>query len=404
MSDQTPGNVAFDPRSPRLREDPVAFWEGLRAKGALYPNGNGTWVATSYRACSELLRDSQNVAKATAQRLANMPRGRFYDYNVNTMAFMDGPEHRKVRGAVFPAFGPGNIRRMTETVEALCGEFMADLKGRPGFDFMRDFATPFPLYVICDILGIPRDHRETFGEGAHAVVAGLEPMAPPELIARADAACDALGAIVTRYARERPADPDGDLISFLKAQHEAGLIDWDQYVNHMIFLLVAGHETTSTMLSQGMNYLLRHPEQAAALRADPSRAMTAVNEILRLHPPLQFVLRQTLAPVTVEGVELPAGQLIFVLVGAANRDPEMFPDPDTLDLARTNAASHLAFIAGPHTCLGSNLARLEGRMVFERILREMPDLMLDGPPAPNQNFLFQGFSAMPVRQSAPHPV
>jgi len=391
----------FDPRSPLLRQDPVAFWTKMRAGGPLYPNGDGTWVATSYKACSEILRDSQNVTKATTRRLAAMAPGRFHEYNANTMAFMDGPEHRTVRGAVLPAFGPGNIRRMAQTVEALCDAFMMELSQRARFDFMTDFATPFPLYVICDIMGVPQEHREAIGHHAHAIVAGLEPMAPPELVAAANEACEEIGAIVTHYAKERPADPEGDLIGFLKAQHEAGLITWDQYINHLIFLVAAGHETTSTMLSQGMHFLLTHPEEAAALRAEPSLATVAANEVLRLFPPLQFVLRQTVAPIQVEDVDIPEGQLVFLLVGSANRDPGMFPDPDRMDLTRANAASHLAFIAGPHTCLGSNLARLEGRVAFERVMRDLPGLVLDGAPVPNGNFLFQGFRNMPVRRQGP---
>jgi cytochrome P450 len=327
-----------------------------------------------------------------------MSEGPFKTYCANTMAFMDGEGHKRTRAALAPVFGPANIKKLTTIIETLCDELIASLEDRDSFDFMKDFATSFPLNVVCDILGIPRDHREIFGTGSHHVVAALEPMASAEIIDRAHTACSKMGEILGGYADERKADKDGDLISYMKAQFEDGVLSYDEFINHMIFVMVAGHETTSTLMSYSMNHLLENPGIAEELRDDPSLTQTAVSEFLRLYPPLQFVMRYTEEPYDIDDVTIPAHKMIFVGLGGANRDPEMFPNPDTCDLRRKNAAQHLAFIAGPHTCLGNNLARLETKIAFEKLLKHMPPLTRNGDAVPNTNFLFQGFSSLPVRK------
>lgn len=391
-------SILFNPRSPEFRDDPVSVYDALRDQGPVFQNTEDTWVSVGYNSSLLILREPKLISKASEWRLSHMSPGPFRHYCQNTMAFMDGEHHKGVRSALSPAFGPANIKKLTETVEKLCDEIVLPLKKQPQFDFITDVATPLPLYVICEILGIPRDYRELFGHGAHCIVSALEPMASQDIIDAADAACAELSEIVIAYAEQRPADPDGDLISFMKAQHEASHLTWDEFVQHIIFILAAGHETTSTLISQAMNHLLKNPEVADELRDDPSLTATAVSECLRLYPPLQFVMRVADEAFDIGGVTVPAGNKIFVLLGAANRDPEMFPEPNKLDLRRKNAAQNLAFIAGPHTCLGNNLARMESRIAFERVLRHMPQLRFDGDPTPNLNFVFQGFRNMPVRQ------
>lgn len=395
MQDQ----IFFDPRSPELRNDPVSLFEKLRANGPVFENPDGTWTSVGYKSSLLILREPRIVSKASEWRLSQMSEGAFRDYCKATMAFMEGDTHKRVRSATSSMFGPANIKRLTEIIENLCDELIDSLRERQQFDFMNDFAAPFPLNVIGDILGIPRDKHGMFGDGARRVVAALEPFASREIIESAHHACEEMGEALAGYADERPADKEGDLISRLKAQYEESLLSREEFINQMIFVVVAGHETTSTLMSYAMNHLLTHPEITDTLRADPSLTQNAVAEFLRLYPPLQFVMRYTEQPFEVEGVTIPANKIIFVGLGGANRDPEMFSAPHTCDVRRKNAAQHMTFIAGPHTCLGNNLAKLEAKIAFEKLLKDLPPLESNGEPTRNTNFLFQGFSKLPVRQA-----
>ena len=393
----------FDPWSESFRENPFKAYEDLRARGDVFENPDGSWVITSYEVCARLLKDRKRLRRYPDRSLLAFPEGRFRDYNLYTMPFMDPPDHPRVRNSVAAVFTPRALASMETAVRAACDELIGELAQQETFDFAKDFAGPFPLYVICRMLGVPLDERELFRHGADAVTAGLEPAASAEVLAAAASACEDLAATLEVYVAERRGSNGTDIISLLLSQEAATDLSHDELINQLIFLLLAGHETTATLLNMGMKLLMEDLALAQRLRDDPSLIAVAVEEFLRLHPSLHFIKYYAAEAIEVGDVVIPADSEIVFLLASANRDPLQFPDPDAVDVTRTNATRQLAFSVGPHTCLGNNLARMEARVAFQEILTKMPKLRIDGEPVQNSKIVFQGLESLPVRQHEREP-
>jgi cytochrome P450 len=267
-------------------------------------------------------------------------------------------------------------------------------------DVIRDLAYPLPATVIAEMLGVPHADRERFkqwSDDTTALAGNLPGNLPECVLRRAVEGMRELRAYFAGIVAQRRVEPRDDLISALvKAQEEGDRLNEAELLANAVLLLNAGHETTTNLIGNGMLALLRHPDQLRRLREDPTLIPTAVEELLRYDSPVQFTSRVLKADLSLGGKQLRAGQTALLLLGAANRDPAQFPDPDRLDVGRADN-KHLAFGLGSHFCLGAPLARLEGRIVFETLLRRLPGLRLAQPaPVYRPNFNLRGLEALEV--------
>ena len=323
----------------------------------------------------------------------------FMAYNLQGM---DPPGHTRQRSLMMKTFTPRMIESFRPTVQKLVDELIEQRLAQGNMDFVADFAYPLPSNVILDLLGIPRSGRPYIQASAEAInefvatVLFTGPQVWPRLAG--------VFADVTTYLKsliaERRRHPGEDLLTkMVQAEENGDMLSEDEIVIATNFLLFAGHETTANLIAVGMYYLLQNPEQLAQLRADPSKIPAAIEELLRYVSPVHTLARRTLQEVTIQGVTIPPNKSIFLLVGAANRDPEKFQDPEVLDINRPPTRS-LGFGYGIHFCLGAALARLESQVAFDTVLRRLPDLkMTIDTPEFRPNYSLRGLVSLPVEFS-----
>ena len=320
----------------------------------------------------------------------------FLAYNLQGM---DPPGHTRQRTLMMKTFTPRMIESFRPAVQKLVDELLGQRLAEGSMDLVADLAYPLPSNVILDLLGIPRSGRPYIKASSEAInefVATLlfyGPQVWPRLVG--------VFADVTTYLKsliaERRAHPGDDLLTkMVQAEENGDMLSVDEIVIATNFLLFAGHETTANLIAAGMYYLLQNPGQMAQLRADPSKIPAAVEELLRYVSPVHTLARRALQEVTIRGVTIPQASGVYLLVGAANRDPEKFPDPEKLDINRPPARS-LGFGYGIHFCIGAALARLESQVAFETIIKRLPDLkMAADPPKFRPNYSLRGLTDLPV--------
>jgi cytochrome P450 len=312
----------------------------------------------------------------------------------------DPPRHTRLRLLVNKAFTPKTVEELAPFIRGFVDKALDAALARGRMDVMADLAFPLPAIVIAEMLGIPPEDRDRFkhwSDDATAALGNLPSNLSPEVLRKSVEAMRALQAYFRDIIAQRRAKPRHDLISgLIKAQEEGDRLSDQELLANCVLLLNAGHETTTNLIGNGTYALLRHPDQLKRLRDDPSRIPTGIEELLRYDSPVQFTNRILTADTELGGKVLPAGQMVLLLLAAANRDPEQFPNPDKLDVGRVNN-KHVAFGLGLHFCLGAPLARLEGRLVIEALLQRAPNLRLDGPPPRyRQNFNLRGLESLHV--------
>ena len=318
---------------------------------------------------------------------------------------MDDPRHAKIRRIVSRAFTPRMLESVVERVETLTVQILTRARavaeeGDGTFDFVREFAAPLPLMVICKMMGIPEEDHQLVLEKSNIILSGGDPeLSSPEeafgLILEAGAA---LSDLMQRLAAERTAHPTDDLTSALVTTEIDGeSLSLQEIASFFILLCVAGNETTRTAITQGLYALHLHPEQRASWAADPTMTKTAVEEIVRWASPVIWMRRTATEDVVLSGKQFRAGDKFLLFYNSANRDEEVFSDADTFDLRREHNP-HLGFGApGPHFCLGANLARREIAVAFEAIFRHLPDLEVIGEPDRLRSSFVNGIKRLPVR-------
>ncbi len=334
-----------------------------------------------------------------AQRLAKpvLERAKF------SMLQTDPPTHTRLRSQATKAFTTRAAEAMRPRIEALEDLLLDAMAETGGMDVVRDFAFPLPAAVIMELLGVPaadRDRLKQWTADAVTFLGALRTSADPVAVARKGAeGNEALRAYAADLIEKKRGNPQPDFISQLVQvqQAEDGRMNVDEVISQSVLLLAAGHETTTNLIANGLLAFLRHPEQWRALCADPSLARGAVDEVLRYDPPVQLTARVTTEPMEIGGVAIPAGSRIVTMLGAANRDPEHFPEPERFDIRR-GAADHVSFGFDRHLCLGAHLARIEGEIAFRRFAERFPDLRLaDGAALEYQpNPTFRALKALPV--------
>jgi cytochrome P450 len=388
-----------DLSSPEFLANPYPFYRQLREAGAPFwlPHGGATggmWLFTRYADVAVLLKEAHTTKDAA--RLARPEQLTPFDHN---MLGKDPPDHTRLRALANQAFTPARVRDLEPRIAQVVDNLLARVRLQGGMDFMFAFALPLPVIVIAELLGVPPEEQDTFHAWSNQMITSVDALRASQADCdQSQAAAFSLARYFADLIQRRRAAPRDDLIGALITARDAqDRLTEDELLAMCMLLLIAGHETTVNLLGNGLLALLQHPGELARLRAHPELLPCAVEEMLLYDSPVQrATFRLTTASVELGGARLEAGQQVSAVLGAANRDPEQFPDPDVFDIARL-PNRHLAFGLGLHFCLGAPLARAEARIGFGRLLEQLPELRLaTSAPEWNANTFFRGLRALPV--------
>jgi cytochrome P450 len=371
--------------TPVYLANPYRFYHQLRSEAPVYwSEAMGAWLLTRYSDAEAALRDPRLISgtriSAAVKQLpdAVQPEMQTLQNHISTwMGFIDPPDHTRLRALVSNAFTPRMIRDLRPQIQAIVNDLLDRVQEAGEMDVIADFAFPLPAIVIAEMLGLPPEDRDQFKQWSNDVMAFLGTGRPQVDVARrAQQGVYALKGYLRSIFNQRRQSPQDDLISaLLIVEQEGDRLSEEEMFGMCVFLLVAGHETTLALIGNGLLALLRNPDRKRTLQDDPALIETAVEEFLRYDSPIQHQTRVAGEDFELEGRQIRQGQRVLPMLGAANRDPAQFDDPDRLDIRR-QPNPHLAFGYGIHFCLGAPLARLEGQIAIGAILRRMPALQL----------------------------
>jgi len=387
----------LEPTSPEFRSNAIAIYQRLLREQPVAELTGGRYLLCRHEDVRWALRDYEKVLRPTEWSNARKPPGPFREFGLNNMIAMNPPDHTRFRKAIMRAFAPKQVAALSSFIETTCDALLDDMAERQSGDFIDDFAYPLPVAVICEMLGIPDDNHDILRSGSAAMLAGLELSASEEELAQASAGAQTLYDYLHELVTERADNLGDDLLSLLLRHQQEDQLSPEEVVWAAITLLLAGHETTTHLLGNGLLALIRNPDQFGRLVREPDLTKNAVEEFLRYDPSLYVLFRQTTQDVRLDDTDIPKGAILILSLAAANRDPRVFDAPDTLDIDRGNADQHLAFASGRHLCAGHAVARLEGQIAFERIARRLADFELDGEPEPREGLMFKGYHRLPIR-------
>src|SRR5215468_1154406 len=386
---------SFNPMAPEFVADPYPTYHQLRALDPVHQSPLGFWVLTRYEDVVAALRD---------QRFAKEPLAAFVAARFGlplpgaglSMLDRDPPHHTRLRGLVSKAFTPRVVEVLRPRVQDLVDGLIDAVQDQGSMDLIDDFAYPLPVVVICEMLGVPVEDREHFRRWGLDIARGLDSiMLPPdsEVARRSMSSRSELSDYFRRLIAERRKAPRADLLSGLIAAEEAGdKLNEEELLATCILLLVAGHETTVNLIGNGTLALLRNPDQRERLRSQPGLIGSAVEELLRYDGPVQRTARIPSEDIVINGRTIAKGEMVMPFIGAADRDPVQFPDPDYLDIGRTDNR-HIAFGWGIHFCLGAPLARLEGQIAIGTLVHRLPKLALaTDKPEHRQSLTLRGLT------------
>ena len=378
--------VAYNPLSRELRANPYPIYEQLRRKDPVHRMRlQDAWVLTEYADVDLVLRDNR--------RFRNEGRDFGYIPQVS-MLDLDPPKHTEIRALVSHGFTPRSVAalepRIRETVDGL----LDNVEGKGRFDLIADLAFPLPVIVVAEMLGVPPEDREQFNEWSNVVSLIVDPLLNERQLRQARQAVDEVFDYFEAVAEERRRDPQDDLVSALvTAEVDGERLERDDLLVNLLLVLVAGNETTRNLIGNGTLALLQNPDQLQRLQAEPALLDKAIDEFLRFDSPVQLDSRIAGEMVELRGKRIVPGQRMICILGAANRDPKTFPNPDRLDIGRS-AANHLAFGRGIHYCIGAPLAKLEARVAFEALLPRLGSLRLAEEPRYRDQVTLRGLESL----------
>jgi len=363
---------------PAMRVDPYPTLARFRARCPVQRTELGWWLL-GHAEASLAARDGRFNRDHEAFRASHrrtLGDGPAFEYVTRRLTYYGPPDHQRLRGTVSRAFTHSRIKAMRPYVERLAGELFDRVAGEPTFDIVEHVAHRLPSLVICEMLGVPEAERAHFDQWTQRIAHLISPELSAEQFEVGTAAVIEEWACIEELVEERRRTPGDDLLTaLLQAEEEGQRLTREELVANVIFLFSAGHQTTRDTFAMGLLALLRHPDQYATLVADPSLAAVATEECLRYDAPVSLALQQALVDVELAGEAISAGDMVMLVLPAANRDPRRFEEPDRFWIERPDN-HHLAFSGGPHLCLGAPLARLEVSVLLEAVARRFPHLEL----------------------------
>ncbi len=401
--EHTPEPFSFNPFDPDIRYDPFPLYARARREHPVFVH-EGLPVASVFRYddIHAILKDP-----TTWSSIFPPPPGVVLrDDLPPSMLMQDPPEHTRLRGLVNQAFTPRMIRRLEPRMEEIAHQLLDAALAVRQVDLVQALTYPLPVIVIAEMIGVPMDHRDQFKEWSDGLVEnlglGIMGPEPPEVIERELRLIDELRAYFTQLVAERRARPREDLLSGLvAAELEGSRLTFDEMLQMLVLLLVAGNETTTNLIGNAAIELMQHPDQLERLRAHPELMPTAIDEVLRFASPVQVDVRRAARTVEVARHTIAADTNVLLLLGSANRDETVFDRPDTFDIGREDNR-HLAFGFGPHYCIGANLARMEAQVAIRVLLQRTKTFRrTDDEKLPlHPSFIFRGFTRIPVELEA----
>lgn len=378
--------LEFNPFAPEVHADPYPTYRRMREEDPVHFNTwSGIWFLTRHADCLQFLKDPRFSAERRRAEGYTPPQRDIHP----SILTLDPPDHTRLRNLVNRAFTPRMVEGLAPRIERLVGELLDAAEPAGGMELISSLAYPLPVTVIAEMLGVPAEDHDRFARWSAVLAASLDPV-----VDDVDAVFDARDALFDYFRgiiALRRKDPRDDLLTALLGAE----MSEQELLSMCNLLLIAGHETTVNLIGNGLLTLFRHPEQLALLRGRPDLMESAVEELLRYDSPVQLTGRVALEDVEWDGRAIKALTPVVSILGAADRDPMVFDDPDVLDLARS-PNPHLAFGRGIHFCLGAPLARLEARIAFRQLLERFPALRLAGEPELRPTIVLRGLSQLPV--------
>jgi hypothetical protein len=395
----------FNPLSPDFIRDPYPHYERLRATDPVHVNAHGAFVLSRHADASLVMRDKR-FGKDYVERQIRRYGPKVMEEPVfrsmsHWMLQQDPPDHTRLRGLVVKAFTARRVEDMRPRIQEVVDQTIDAVIAAGHMDLIEDFAFRLPVTIICDMLGIPEEHREVFYKSSRDGGRLLDPVPlTPEEIKQGNAGNMMAQMYFQQLFELRRKTPGDDLITqLLQAEEDGSKLSNEELTANIILLFGAGHETTVNLIGNGLLALHRNPDQLALLKSNPSLITNAIEEFLRYDSSVQMTGRVTLEDIEdLGGRKIPKGESVLCLLGSANRDPAVYPDrPDRLDITRPNVRP-LSFGGGIHFCLGAQLARIEAEVAISTLLRRLPELKLDDAENPRwrPTFVLRGLKELPA--------
>jgi cytochrome P450 len=390
--------ASFDPNAltPSFYADPYPTYEALRELEPVHRCPDGTYFLTRYADLDRIYRDRSSFS--SDKKSVFGPKfgvgSPLYEHHTSSLVFNDPPYHTRVRRQIVGALTPPVLQAMEPQIQVLVDTLLERMERRCQVDLIEDFAAAIPVEVIGNLLRVPRQDRGPLRSWSLAILGALETTLSPEQRATGERAVREFTQYLQTLVDHRRRNPaDDDLLSRLLQEED---LSSTELLHNCVFLLNAGHETTTNLIGNGLHLLMSHPEASQRLRADPRLISTAVEECLRCESPNQLGNRLVVQRVCVRDVTFEPGTYLTLCIGAANRDPDEFPSPEYFDIAR-RPNRHLAFAAGAHACAGMSVARLEAQVAILKLIQRFPEVQLAGDPVRSRRARFRGFRSLPAK-------
>jgi pimeloyl-[acyl-carrier protein] synthase len=399
-------NALLDPlmdENHEFLQDPYPLFEKYRAIGPIAWSSRGNqWLVTGLEEANQIVRDNRFGKNMSLWENPNLITRMLFKFlrarSAGNLLFQDPPEHTRLRGLMQTAFLPGTIHAMQTHIQEITDRLLAKIKPGDQGDLLTQLAFPLPVTVIAELLGIPAADRDQFKHWSKLVTGSLQGKVCPFKAMKSFRASRELRAYLHNVIKNKRKEPGNDLLTTLSQiqTKEDGRLSEKELLANSMLVLIAGHETTVNLISNGMYHLLKNKEQHELLKQNPQLLEAAVEEFLRLDPPVQIVRRIAYSDITVGGTTIKSGQAVTMLIGACNRDPRVFAHPERMDIQREKF-KHFSFGAGIHFCLGSELARNEARIAVATLLRKYPDMRLQEDQMSYRSpFALRGLDRLPV--------
>ena len=383
-------------------ETPFDYYDALLKYAPVLPQDDGSVLLSRHADLERIYKDT--ALYSSGKRASFGPKfgvgSPLFEHHTTSLVFNDPPLHTRVRGIMTSALAPRAIARMEPGLRTTVDHLLDRMAGRDHVDLIADFASSIPIQIIGNLLDVPMEERAPLRDWSLAILGALEPSLTDEQLAEGHRAVAEFSAYLTDLIarrRARPGDPETDVLTrLIDGDTNGDTLTETELIQNCVFILNAGHETTTNLIGNGLALLHDHPDQRQRLQDNPALITPAIEEMLRYRSPNQLGNRETTAEVEIDGLKIPAGTNLHLCIGAANRDPAAFETPERFDIAR-KPNRHLAFAGGPHVCVGLTLARLEGRIAIQALLDRFPNYQILPGRVNGGRMRVRGYSALPAR-------